>query len=121
MIYEKYAERFGVLGNNSYFCSVINVINKERSNMNTITIDNNLYSEAILYAEKKRMSIAGLFESAVRNFMDSHPIKSKKSVLDSIEYKRALEAMDEIMADEQTVSVPIDEDGRDAKTEKYII
>ena len=59
MIYEKYAERFGVLGNNSYFCSVIN---KERSNMNTITIDNNLYSEAILYAEeKKRMSIAGLF------------------------------------------------------------
>ena len=49
MIYEKYAERFGVLGNNSYFCSVIN---KERSNMNTITIDNNLYSEAILYAEK---------------------------------------------------------------------
>ena len=73
--------------------------------MNTITIDNNLYSEAILYAEKKRMSIAGLFESAVRNFMDSHPIKSNKSVLDSIEYKRALEAMDE-----QTVSVPIDED-----------
>ena len=109
MIYEKYAERFGVLGNNSFFCSVIN---KERPNMNTITIDNNLYSEAILYAEKKRMSIAGLFESAVRNFMDSHPIKSKKSVLDSIEYKRALEAMDEIMADEQTVSVPIDEDGR---------
>ena len=28
--------------------------------MNTITIDNNLYSEAILYAEKKRMSIAEL-------------------------------------------------------------
>ena len=53
--------------------------------------------------------------------MDSHPIKSKKSVLDSIEYKRALEAMDEIMADEQTVSGPIDEDGRDARTEKYIL
>ena len=90
--------------------------------MNRNTIDKNLYSEAILYAEeKKRMSIAGLFESAVRNFMDSHPIKSKKSVLDSIEYKRALEAMDEIMADEQIVSVPIDEDGRDARTEKYIL
>ena len=53
--------------------------------------------------------------------MDSHPIKSNKSVLDSIEYKRALEAMDKIMADEQTVSVPIDEDGRDARTEKYIL
>ena len=51
--------------------------------------------------------------------MDSHPIKSNKSVLDSIEYKRALEAMDKIMADEQTVSVPIDEDGRDARTEIY--
>ena len=53
--------------------------------------------------------------------MDSHPISSKKSVLDSIEYKRALEAMDEIMADEQTVSVPADEDGRDARIEKYIL
>ena len=42
-------------------------------------------------------------------------------MLDSIEYKRALEAMDAIMADEQTVSGPIDEDGRDARTEKYII
>ena len=89
--------------------------------MNTITIDNNLYNEAILYAGKKRMSVAGLFESAVRNFMDSHPISSKKSVLDSIEYKRALEAMDEIMADEQTVSVPADEDGRDARIEKLIL
>ena len=89
--------------------------------MNTITIDKNLYSEAILYAEKKRMSIAGLFESAVRNFMDSHPIKSNKSVLDSIEYKRALEEMDKIMADEQTVSVPIDEDVRDASLYKYIL
>ena len=67
------------------------------------------------------MSIAGLFESAVHNFMDSHPIKSKKSVLDSIEYKRALKAMDEIMADEQTVSGPIDEDGRDARTEKSLL
>ena len=89
--------------------------------MNTITIDNKLYNEAILYAGKKRMSVAGLFESAVRNFMDLHPIKSKQSVLDSVEYKRALEAMDELMADEQTVSVRVDEDGRDARIAKYIL
>ena len=89
--------------------------------MNTITIDDNLYNEAILYAGKKRMSVAGLFESAVRNFMDSHPIKPRKSVLDSMEYKRALEAMDAIMADEQTVSVPVDENGRDARIEKLIL
>ena len=38
--------------------------------MNTITIDNNLYNEAILYAGKRRMSVAALFESAVRKFMD---------------------------------------------------
>ena len=87
--------------------------------MNSVTIDNNLYNEAILYADRKKMSISGLFEFAVRNFMDLHPIKSTKSVLDSVEYKNALEAMDEIMADEQTVSVPIDEDGRDARSEKY--
>ena len=36
-------------------------------------------------------------KSAVRNFMDSHPIKPRKSVLDSMEYKRALEAMDAII------------------------
>ena len=53
--------------------------------------------------------------------MDLHPIKSKQSVLDSVEYKRALEAMDELMADEQTVSVPVDEDGRDARVAKYIL
>lgn len=89
--------------------------------MNSVTIDNNLYNEAILYADRKKMSISGLFEFAVRNFMDLHPIKSTKSVLDSVEYKNALEAMDEIMADEQTVSVPIDEDGRDARSEKYML
>ena len=94
---------------------------KKGMNMNTITIDNKLYNEAILYAGKKQMSVAGLFESAVRNFMDLHPIKSKQSVLDSVEYKRALEAMDELMADEQTVSVPVDEDGRDARIAKYIL
>ena len=89
--------------------------------MNSVTIDNNLYNEAILYADRKKMSISGLFEFAVRNFMDLHPIKSTKSVLDSVEYKNALEAMDEIMADEQTVSVPIDEDGRDVRSEKYML
>lgn len=89
--------------------------------MNSVTIDNNLYNEAILYADRKKMSISGLFEFAVRNFMDLHPIKSTKSVLDSVEYKNALEAMDEIMADDQTVSVPIDEDGRDARSEKYML
>ena len=89
--------------------------------MNSVTIDNNLYNEAILYADRKKMSISGLFEFAVRNFMDLHPIKSTKSVLDSVEYKNALEAMDEIMADEQTVSVPIDEDGRYARSEKYML
>ena len=89
--------------------------------MNSVTIDNNLYNEAILYADRKKMSISGLFEFAVRNFMDLDAIKSTKSVLDSVEYKNALEAMDEIMADEQTVSVPIDEDGRDARSEKYML
>ena len=86
--------------------------------MNSVTIDNNLYNEAILYADRKKMSISGLFEFAVRNSMD---LQSTKSVLDSVEYKNALEAMDEIMADEQTASVPIDEDGRDARSEKYML
>lgn len=83
--------------------------------MNTITIDHKLYNEAILYADQKRMSVSGLFEYAVRKFMELNPVKTRSSVLDSDEYKKALEAMDEIMADEQTVTVPSDEDGRDAR------
>ena len=88
--------------------------------MNTITIDNKLYNEAMQYADNKRMSISGLFEFAVRKFMEHNPVRTKESVLDSAEYKRALDYMDELMAGEQIVPVPSDEDGRDARTEKYM-
>lgn len=88
--------------------------------MNTITIDNKLYNEAMQYADNKRMSISVLFEYAVRKFMELNPIRTKESVLDSAEYKRALDYMDELMAGEQTVSVPSDEDGREARIEKYV-
>ena len=88
--------------------------------MNTITIDNKLYKEAMQYADNKRMSISGLFELAVRKFMEHNPVRTKESVLDSAEYKRALDYMDELMAGEQIVSVPSDEDGRGARTEKYM-
>ena len=83
--------------------------------MHTVTIDNHLYKEAILYASRKNISISGLFEYAVRNFMNLHPVKTKGSILDSIEYKKAL---DEITAGEQAVAVPADEDGRDARIEQ---
>lgn len=89
--------------------------------MNTIIIDNKLYNEAILYAGQKRMSVSGLFEYAVRQFMKLNPVKTKSSILASDEYKKALEAMDEIVADEQTFTVPLDEDGRDARVEKYML
>ena len=87
--------------------------------MHTVTIDNHLYKEDILYASRKNISISGLFEYAVRNFMNLHPVKTKGSILDSIEYKKALEAMDEITAGEQAVAVPADEDGRDARIEQF--
>ena len=90
------------------------------TNTITITINNKLYNEAILYADQKRMSVSGLFEFAVRKFMEQHPVKTKNSVLNSAEYKKALQAMDEIMADEQTIDVPVDEDGRDVRVEKYM-
>ena len=45
-------------------------------------------------------------KSAVRNFMDSHPIKPRKSVLDSMEYKRALEAiLSESVAHQRTSAI----------------
>ena len=88
--------------------------------MNTITIDNKLYNEAMQYADNKRMSVSALFEYAVRRFMELNPIRTKDSVLDSAEYKRALDYMDELMAGEQIVSVPSDEDGSEARIEKYV-
>lgn len=88
--------------------------------MNTITIDNKLYNEAMQYADNKKMSISGLFEYAVRKFMELNPVRTKNSILDSAEYKRALDYMDELMAGEQSISIPSNEDGRDARTEKYI-
>lgn len=89
--------------------------------MSTVTIDPELYNEAIKYANNEKMSISGLFELAVRKLMDLHPMKANDTIPDSVEYRNALEYMDKLFAGEQNVSIPADEDGRDARAEKYVL
>lgn len=88
--------------------------------MNTITIDSKIYNEALRYASRKRMSVSSLFEIAVRKLIDMSPAHQTSNVFESIEYEKALNFMDTIVSDSQTISVPVDEDGREARIEKYM-
>lgn len=88
--------------------------------MSTITIDSRIYNEALQYASRKRMSVSNLFEVAVRKLMDMSPAHHTSNVYKSAEYEEALNFMDTIVSDSHTNSVPVDEDGREARIEKYM-
>lgn len=88
--------------------------------MNTITIDSQIYDEALQYASKKKMSVSSLFEFAVRKLMDMKPAHQTQNVFESVKYEKALNFMDTIVADSYNIVVPVDEDGREARSEKYM-
>lgn len=66
------------------------------------------------------MSVSSLFEFAVRKLMDMKPTHQTNNVLESVKYKKALSFMDTIVADSYNIVVPADEDGREARSEKYM-
>jgi len=88
--------------------------------MNTITIDSQIYDEALQYASKKKMSVSHLFEVAVRKLLDMKPAHQTSNVFESLEYEKALNLMDTIVADSCKIVVPADEDGREARIEKHM-
>lgn len=89
--------------------------------MNTISIDSRIYGEALSYATKKKMSVSDLFELAVRKLMDKSPVSNTSDVTESAKYAEALDLMEDIVSDSYSnIHVPADEDGRDARVEKYL-
>lgn len=88
--------------------------------MNTISINPQLYDEALKYASSESMSVSTLFELAVRKFITVRQTKSPHRILDRTEYQKALDYMDALMSDTVHVDVPFGEDGREARTEKHL-
>ena len=91
--------------------------------MNTISINTRLYNDALNFASKKRMSISTLVELAVRHFIDVGQLQSSQSghaKIDQMEFQKALDHMDSLMSGYDGMVVPADEDGRDARVEKYL-
>lgn len=65
------------------------------------------------------MSVSDLFELAVRKLIDMKPVRQLVNVFEIAEYEDFLNFMDAITSDSGQVSVPADEDGCDARIEKY--
>ena len=59
---KKLGEMFGGMRNNAYLCSGTY---KERTNMNTIRINQVLYNDAVVYARKHNMSVDSLVENYI--------------------------------------------------------
>ena len=92
-------------------------------NMNTISINTSLYNDALNYASKKSMSISTLVELAVRHFISMrqpHFSDTMPKAFDKNAYRKALEYMDTLTAGDSDVIIPADEDGREARVEKYL-
>lgn len=70
--------------------------------------------------QRKKMSVSSLFEFAVRKLMDMKPAHQTQNVFESVKYEKALNFMDTIVADSYNIVVPADEDGREARSEKYM-
>ena len=88
--------------------------------MNTVTIDSQLYNEAVRYATKERMTLSGLFELAVRRLMYVDTPQTSSKVIDRKEFQKALDYMNLLMSEEDNLSVPADEDGKAERLKKYL-
>ena len=83
--------------------------------MNTLTIDQALYDGAALYARQNNMSVQKVIELGVKLLLDNvHHSNTKTNDLEeALKYVSTLSA-------KGGRSVPVDENGRDARIEKYV-
>lgn len=86
-----------------------------------MTIDNNVYRKAELYARMHNISVERLIEQTIMKLVDLEPTAPQpdKSFKDSDEFKNAMAYMETLVADDLTSPVDSDEDGRDVRTGKY--
>lgn len=90
--------------------------------MNTISIDSALYNSTEQYARQHKMTIEEVVESGLRLILNQFRTKQSKakSIWETDEYKNALAYLD-TLADGSGKPIPANEDGRDARTEKYAL
>ena len=100
--------------------------------MNTISIDSSLYNSTAQYAQQHHMNINQLkFPTCKQLALKVLKIKlllsqirpkheKVKSVWDTEEYQNAMAYLD-TLSDKSGKPVPADEDGRNARTEKYAL
>ena len=114
---EKKGEKFGGVGNNDYLCSGFN---KERNNMNTITIDDpRVFMGGELFAKANHSSLKELVNkyvaSLAANFYSSkEQEKVEVPLMESEEFKKAMAFMDSFVIEDLASEVPVDEDGKGA-------
>ena len=114
---EKKGEKFGGVGNNDYLCSGFN---KERTDMNTITIDDpRVFMGGELFAKANHSSLKELVNkyvaSLAANFYSSkEQEKVEVPLMESEEFKKAMAFMDSFVIEDLASEVPVDEDGKGA-------
>ena len=117
IVNEKKGEKFGGVGNNDYLCSGFN---KERTDMNTITIDDpRVFMGGELFAKANHSSLKELVNkyvaSLAANFYSSkEQEKVEVPLMESEEFKKAMAFMDSFVIEDLSSEVPVDEDGKGA-------
>ena len=117
IVNEKKGEKFGGVGNNDYLCSGFN---KERTDMNTITIDDpRVFMGGELFAKANHSSLKELVNkyvaSLAANFYSSkEQEKVEVPLMESEEFKKAMAFMDSFVIEDLASEVPVDEDGKGA-------
>ena len=90
--------------------------------MNTISIDSSLYNSTAQYAQQHHININQVVEAGLKLLLSQIRPKHEKvkSVWDTEEYQNAMAYLD-TLSDKSGKPVPADEDGRNARTEKYAL
>ena len=85
--------------------------------MNTLTIDQAIYDGAALYARQNNMSIQKVIEQGVQLLLANVRLSNTKR--NEIDIEEALKYVSTLSA-KGGHPVPADEDGSDARTEKFL-
>ena len=94
-------------------------INKERTNMNTIIIDDpHVFMGGELFAKANHSSLKELVNkyvaSLAASFYSSKEHAAKVPLMESEEFKKAMAFMDSFVIEDLSSEVPVDEDGKGA-------
>ena len=85
--------------------------------MNTLTIDKALYDRTALYARQNKIKKKKVIELGVKLLLDN--VRHSNTKANDMELEEALKYVSTLSA-KGGRTVPVDENGRDARIEKYV-